>query len=344
MPFSKQAFQPQVETRSSMIGRMNEQYFFTEHVLRPVEPLYNLISVWGAAGVGKSTLLTRFRDTAHSTEFKDVCLSALVDEWPITPAHLMERVAAQLRSAGAPLVAFERTIARHKEAMRSQQEEREAAQTAFLRQVPHLPGDGVRGEPVIGSLYAAVAEEARASYWGEHRSLRSSRTDVLDELTRAFVEDLNWLTATQVLYPSYRSRRGLRVILFFDGMEPSAVEAVNRLLNHLLAASMSQNVVLVVAGRASIAPALPHEQAVYSMPLAPFTEDETRLYLAARGIIAAERCHSPWACSRSITGRPLTRRKTRRPTCCAGSPGRSRASSSSCCMPPCSPCHFTSMI
>jgi len=104
MLFSKQAFQPQVETRSSMIGRMNEQYFFTEHVLRPVEPLYNFISVWGAAGVGKSTLLTRFRDTAHSTEFKDVCLSALVDEWSLTPVHLMERlrcaIAQRRRSPG----------------------------------------------------------------------------------------------------------------------------------------------------------------------------------------------------------------------------------------------------
>jgi hypothetical protein len=95
MPLSKQVFRPQVETRSSIIGRINEQYFFTEHVLRPVEPLYNLISVWEAVGVGKSTLLTRFRDTAHSTEFKDVCLRALVEEWPITRAHLMERVAAQ---------------------------------------------------------------------------------------------------------------------------------------------------------------------------------------------------------------------------------------------------------
>lgn len=62
-----------------MIGRTSEQYFFTEHVLQPVEPLYNLISVWGEAGVGKSTLLIRFRDTACSLEFKDVCLTALVD-------------------------------------------------------------------------------------------------------------------------------------------------------------------------------------------------------------------------------------------------------------------------
>jgi len=234
MPFIKQAFRLQIETESTIVGRANEQYFFSEHVLRPVEAAYNLISVWGEAGVGKSTLFTRFRDTARSTEFKDVCLTALVDEWPLTPVHLMECVAAQLRSAGAPLAAFERALARHTEAMRYQQEEQEAARTAFLRQIPHLPGGGIRSEPVIGSLYAAAAEEARASFWGEHRSPRSSRTDALDELTQAFIEDLNWLTATQVFYPSYRSRRGLRVILFFDGLGPSAAETVNWLLNHLL--------------------------------------------------------------------------------------------------------------
>jgi len=297
MPFIEQAFRPQIETGSTIVGRTNEQYFFTEHVLRPVEATYNLISVWGEAGVGKSTLLTRSRDIARSTEFKDVCLTALVDEWPVTPAHLMERVAAQLRRVGAPLVAFERALARHREVMRYQQEEQEAARTAFLRQIPHLSGGGIRGEPVIGSLYAAVAEEARASFWGEHRSPRSSRTDALDELAQAFIEDLNWLTATQVFYPSYRSRRGLRVILFFDELGPSAAETVNWLLNHLLTARLSQNVVLVIAGRDPIVPALPHEQIVYSMPLARFTEDETRLYLAARGIIEAARCDTIWQVS-----------------------------------------------
>ena len=301
MPFSKQAVQSQVETRSGMIGRTNEQYFFIEHILRPIEPFSHLIAVWGEAGVGKSTLLTRFRDTAHSIELKDVCLTALVDEWPITPVQVMERIAAQLRSAGAPLVAFERTLVRHRETMRSQEVEQEAARTAFLRQVRHLQEDGIRGEPVIGSLYAAVAEEARASYRGKHPPLSSARTDpTLDELTQAFVEDLDWLTAIQVFYPSYRSRRGRRVILFFDGLEPSAVETMDWLRTHLLAESRSQDVVLVVAGRDSLAPALPAGQTVYSMPLARSTEDETRLYLAARGILDASRCDALWQVSAGL--------------------------------------------
>ncbi|MGH2498390.1 MAG: tetratricopeptide repeat protein [Ktedonobacteraceae bacterium] len=285
-----------------MIGRTSEQYFFTEHVLRPVEPLYNLISVWGAAGVGKSTLLTRFRDTACSIEFKEVCLTALVDEWPLTPAHLMERVAAQLRSAGAPLVAFEQALARYRHGAPQRQPEQAFAQAALLYEGAALAGAKVMGEPVLGGLYAAVAREASAAFWSQRRAFRSASTtaslsDALDELTRVFVEDLNWLTATQVFYPSYRSRRVLRMFLFFDGLEPSAVEAVNWLRSHLLATSLSQNVVLVVAGRASIAPALPDEQTVYSMPLALFTEDETRLYLAARGIIEASRCNALWQVS-----------------------------------------------
>jgi tetratricopeptide (TPR) repeat protein len=308
MPFIEQASRMQIETGSTIIGRTNEQYFFTEHVLRPVEPLYNLISAWGEAGVGKSTLLTRFRDTARSIEFKDVCLTALVDEWPLPPAHLMERVAAQLRSAGAPLVAFEQALTRYRHGAPQRQPEPAFAQAALLREGAALADAKVMGEPVLGGLYAAVAREASAAFWSQRRAFRSASTtvslsDALDELTRAFVEDLNWLTATQVFYPSYRSRRGLRVILFFDGMEPSAVEAVDWLRSHLLAASMSQNVVLVVAGRASIAPALPHEQPVYSMPLARFTEDETRLYLAARGIIEASRCNTIWQVA---GGLPLT--------------------------------------
>jgi tetratricopeptide (TPR) repeat protein len=285
-----------------MVGRTGEHYFFTEHVLRPVEPFCNLIAVWGEAGVGKSTLLTRLRDTASSTEFKDVCLTALVDEWPLTPVQVMERVAAQLRSAGAPLVAFEQALARYKHSALLPQPEQAFTQAALLREGAALAGAKVMGEPMLGGLYAAVAREASVAFWSQRRTFHSDGTtvslsDALVELTRAFVEDLNWLTTTQVFYPSYRSRRGRRVILFFDGLEPSAVDTVNWLRHHLLAESRSQDVVLVVAGRDSLAPALPAEQAVYSMPLARLTEDETRQYLAARGIIDASRCDALWQVS-----------------------------------------------
>lgn len=277
---------------ATMIGRTAEQDFFTEHVLRPVEPAYNLLSMWGEAGVGKSTLLARFQDMACSIEFKEACLTALVDAWLLTPVRLMECVAVQLRGAGAPLVAFERVLARYKETARHQQEEQEVASLVFLRRFPSLVGDGIRGKPVIGSFYSAVAEESSDAFWRERDVPRLDRmtafaSDALTWLTHAFIEDLNWLTAAQEL----------RVILFFDGIEPSCVEIVNWLRDHLLAANMSKNVVLVVAGHDSMTQALADQRVLYSMPLARFNEDETRQYLAERGIIEASRCNTIWQVS-----------------------------------------------
>lgn len=281
----------------TLIGRTAEQDFFTEHILRPggrdqSAPTHNLISLWGEAGVGKSTLLARFRDTACSIEFRDACLTALVDAWLLTPARLMECVAAQLRSAGVPLAVFELALARYKATARRQQGEQEIARLLFLRQLPYLSGDGIRGKPVIGSFYTAVAEQVSDAFWRERDAFRSDRvaaypSDALAVLTQAFIEDLNWLTTAQ----------GRRVLLFFDGIEPSMVEIVNWLRNHLLAANMSKEVVLVVAGRDSLTQAFPDEQVFHSMPLARFTKDETCLYLAARDITAAERCNTIWQVS-----------------------------------------------
>ena len=109
----------------------------------------------------------------------------------------------QLRSAGAPLVAFEQALARYRHGAPQRQLEQAFAQAALLREVAALAGAKVMGEPVLGGLYAAVAREASAAFWSQRHAFRSARTtaslsDVLDELTRAFIEDLNWLTATQV--------------------------------------------------------------------------------------------------------------------------------------------------
>ncbi|SRR5579884_2948729 len=103
MPFVKQTLRPQIEVRNIFIGRTNELHFFIEHMLKPEVPTYNVVSVWGDAGVGKSTLLTRLRDEAHTADFKDCCLTALMDVQQMTPARIMEHCAAQLRLAGSPL-------------------------------------------------------------------------------------------------------------------------------------------------------------------------------------------------------------------------------------------------
>lgn len=296
MPFIKQtvlqARRPPAEVGNIFTGRNNEQHFFVEHVLTPEIPAYHMISVWGPAGVGKSTLLARLRDEARSPAFKDACLTALVDGRQGFPTDIMERCAAQLRLAGAPLAAFEQVLTRYRQTAQHRQPEQAVARAAFLREVAAQAGSKVMSEPLLGGLYAAVASEASASFWPAGEAGRLD--DPLGDLTRAFVDDLNWLTTTQAPFHPHGTARGRRVILFFDTFEPSAAETISWLLHAVLPATISDQVVLVVAGREPIQYALPNEQPVYTMPLAPFTEDETRTYLAERGMTAADRVAAIW--------------------------------------------------
>jgi tetratricopeptide (TPR) repeat protein len=306
MPFVKQTLQPPIEARKVFIGRTNEQHFFIEHILKPEDLSYNVVSVWGDAGVGKSTLLTRLIDEAHTPKFKDSCLTALVDERQGTPARIMEQWAIQLRMAGYSLAAFENTLTLHKKALQEWQAEQEVARAAFLRQVPHLSSTVlVTGVPVIGGLYETVAEVAVESFWDQRRFFQpDSETrqpkDHINALTKAFVEDLNQLTTTQVPLQPNQAKRGLRVILFFDGLELSATEIANWLFNHFLGATITNNVALVVASHESIERFLPDEQSVYSIHLTHFTSDETRIYFVEHGITPIDSIATIWQFSEGL--------------------------------------------
>src|SRR5258707_10340302 len=107
--------QPLTDVRNIFIGRTKELDFFKREILQPEDPAYNIISIWGNAGVGKSTLSSKFRDIASSPDFKDYCLTAQVDERQATPTSIMEKFADQLRIAGYPLVDFEKALDTYKD-------------------------------------------------------------------------------------------------------------------------------------------------------------------------------------------------------------------------------------
>lgn len=294
MPFVKQTAltmrRPRSSVRDRFIGRASELHLFREYILKPEDPAYNVLSVWGPAGVGKTTLLARLQDEARTVDFNDSCLIVLVDERFFNPTDLMERCATQLRLVGAPLAAFEQVAARYKQ--QPGHDEQTVARAAFLREVTALTEAKVMDESVLGGLYETVAREANASF--ESQSYTSHLIgeagllhDPLDDLIRAFVDDLNWLTTTS------SHRAGRRVILFFDTGSSSAAETITWLLHAMLRLPISNQVVLVVAGREPIDHS-PNEQSVYSMPLAPFTEDETRMYLAEQGVTATEPVAAIW--------------------------------------------------
>ncbi len=107
------------DLRNIFIGRAKELVFFAREILQPEDPAYNIISIWGNAGVGKSTLLTKFIDIASSPDFKDYCLTAQADERRATPTSIMEKFAEQLRIAGYPLVDFEKALDTYMDSLRN---------------------------------------------------------------------------------------------------------------------------------------------------------------------------------------------------------------------------------
>src|SRR5947209_2352523 len=152
MPFVRktdsQGSQPPTDTRKLFIGRTGELLFFVQNILKPTDPTHNIISISGQGGVGKSTLLARFIDEAHSPTFKDYCLTALVDERQTTPVSIMERFADQLRLKGK----FERALRQYKETLRKLQTEQEAMQDPFLHSIPDFAGAAAESVPVAGPL------------------------------------------------------------------------------------------------------------------------------------------------------------------------------------------------
>jgi tetratricopeptide (TPR) repeat protein len=318
MPFVKRTglknLKQSTDVRKIFIGRVNELHFFIEHILKPEDPSYNIVSVSGEGGVGKSTLLARFIDEAHSQHFKEYCLTALVDEQQTTPFTIMESFATQVGETGQILHDFEKALTRYKEAVRKLQVERESAQDTAVRGTVDLVGTVAEEVPVVGGLLHKGANLATDLYLKDRhvrQVLKDSELleDPISDLTKVFVEELNRLTDKQVTHSMNRTKSEQRVILFFDTFEQLANEVAPWLLDHFLQANVSTNIVLVIAGRDSIERSTPNDpkrwlryqdDVLYLMNLDSFTEDETRAYLSERGITDPTSLATIWQLSKGL--------------------------------------------
>ena len=318
MPFSKkndaEDSQPSTNPRRIFIGREAELLFFVQNILEPEEPTYNIISISGQGGVGKSTLLARFIEETHTAEFKDYCLTVEVDERQTTPANMMERFADQLRAAGQPLKKFEETLTKYKESLRRLQRESKEEQEALVRETVDIAGTVVEDIPLVDEVTHRGADTINELLMDAQRQQRLKDTvrleDSIWDLTRAFVEDLNQIAEKQVRIGSHGIKRHCRVILFFDSFEVLANEATPWLLDYFLETEISLNVVLVVSGRDPIEQSTPDDfkrwlpylddNSIYSIALDSFTEEETHVFLAERGITDLERITTIWQLSRGL--------------------------------------------
>lgn len=314
MPFVRktdsQGSQPPTDARKLFIGRTGELLFFVQNILKPEEPTHNIISIWGQGGVGKSTLLARFIDEARSSEFRDYCLTATVDELQTTSASIMEKFATQLHMQGA----FSKALKHYKEALRIQQTEQEMLQDTFVQRVPTFAGAAVEGVPFVGPLLGegvkATAEHLLDRRYKVQRHKDAELLeDPVNELTRVFVDELNQLVETRVLLGSGKVRNR-RVILVFDTFEQLATEVAPWLLNYFLPSDINASIVLMIAGRDPIERSISYDtkrwlpyidnETIYWIPLNTFTEDETRSYLIERNITDPERIATIWQLSQGL--------------------------------------------
>ncbi len=315
MPFIKQtnttASQSLTDSGKIFIGRKGELLFFVQNILKPEDPTHNIISISGQGGVGKTTLLTRLMAETHSLDFKDYCLTAMVDERQTAPVSIMEKFANQLHMERD----FKKALKQYKEAMRKLQNEREMLNDTLIQRMPTFAGAAVEGVPFVGPLLGEGVKVTAERLLDKHRNVQRSKDvelleDPVNELTKAFLTELNQLAETKVLLSSHRVKRRRRVILFFDTFEQLAVEAAPWLLDYFLEANISNNIVLVIAGRdlidhsASTDPKrwLPYHDShsIYTISLNSFTEDETHEYLTERGITNPDHLATIWQLSRGL--------------------------------------------
>jgi tetratricopeptide (TPR) repeat protein len=316
MPFVKKNASkgslPPDDARKIFVGRANELHFFTEHILKPEDPVYNIISIYGDGGVGKSTLINRYIEMVNSPAFQAYCMAAIVDERQATPASMMEKFTTQLHMHQE----FSRALTHYKEALRKLQDEQETMQDAVLQRAPDFAGAAVEGVPVVGPLLREglkmTASHVLDRYNSGQSHIVSARLDdPISDLTNAFITEINHLAEGIVTTNNAeKTKRRRRIVLIFDTFEQLASEAAPWLLDYFLSSDISNSIVILTAGRIPIDRSLPDDPKLWlpyrdnniisSISLSSFSFQETQTYLEQRGITAPERIDSIWQLSRGL--------------------------------------------
>lgn len=311
MPFKKthqQDFLSAGSAHSLFTGRDKELLFFAQQILHPEEPSYNILSIWGPGGVGKTTLLSQMKRQATIAG----CLVAWVDEQQSTSASIMEKFAQQLHLGSA----FSNALHHYKEILQFLPPSPipPSLHRRAVTKAPDLAGSLVEGIPLAGPLLREITKVV-TEHVLDHVHTQQERSAVpftspLESLTQVFVTELNHLAEGKGTSFPGRAKREQKILLFFDTFEQVADEVVPWLLHCVLEQEIHPTIVLVIAGRdplerstaASPKQWLPYYemQTMYELPVDPFTYEETSAYLAGRGITTKERISTIWHLSHGL--------------------------------------------
>ncbi|WNG54498.1 tetratricopeptide repeat protein [Archangium gephyra] len=285
------------ESREVFVGRGDEVSRFRENLLLPAEEgrLF-LFNPYGQGGVGKTFLLRRFQQIADEQRI----LGAWSNDDQRNIVEVMARLSEELKSKGFALESFDdryRTY-RQKRAELESDPALPAGFFEFLGRTATKAGLWAGAQALGGGvLLPFITPDELASKMGEGLAFVASKLKKDDaQLVQEPIAVLTplWLTDLQKVC----ERRSL--ILFFDAYERTA-GFLDDWLRDVIRGDYGQtslNLLFVVAGQVE----LPwdawrdYEQIISRMPLEPFTEEETRSFLARKGLtdtrVAADIFHS----------------------------------------------------
>ncbi|XVV08196.1 tetratricopeptide repeat protein [Actinoplanes sp. CA-131856] len=274
---------------AAFVGRGAQLAHFRSNLQLPeTDPgKYFIFNVHGEGGVGKSTLLERWRHIARELG----AAVALVDEHVFDTPEAMSAVVDQL-SSPADTKDFRAKYAdflKGRERLESDpQAPRElwsqivrTGVKAGLHASKVLPGAAPIVDLVDGETAADAVDQARQYVIGKIRDFREAKLllSPTPELSPAFMEALGRVATRQP------------VVLFFDTFEQTDVFLEEWLLDIMLGAygELPSTVTLVIAGRHSLDANRWSEllDLVAPVPLNPFTDAESRQLLSAQGVTDA---------------------------------------------------------
>ncbi len=244
--------------------------------------------VCGEGGIGKSTLLRRYRSILSEMEYR----SAWIDEFtPATVLSVMHAIAEELEKQGAPLKAFAeryKTYRQRKNEIDADPDRPKGFAAAIGKAGGRIGVEVIKQVPLAGGLTTAlIGEEFIVEKTSEFADYVARKLGSKDD-ARLVLEPLDALTPLFVEGLSAAAERK-PIALFIDTYEKTG-EYLDAWLRDILEGKygeLSLDVLIVMAGRNDLGQAWLSEMIepfLEVISLEPFTEEEAREYLTRQGI------------------------------------------------------------
>ncbi|MBV8857896.1 MAG: tetratricopeptide repeat protein [Acidobacteria bacterium] len=270
------------------VGRQDYLTFFEKNLVLSVddERRQSIFNIYGQAGVGKTSLIERFRRLADNTK----AITALVDESHKDIPSVLEHVAREFEQRGHTLKKFKdryKVYRQRRQELEAEPDMPKGLSAIAGRAVVKTGFSFVRSAP-LGSVIAELIDEdslaTQLSEWGMYvaRKLKD-KEEVL--LLRDPVAVL-----TPLVIEAFRdmSEESL-IVLFFDTYERTDA-LLSPWLNDLMMGrygDLPVDVIFVIAGQHELDRNkwAAYEGLIHRIALEPFTEAEARDYISRQGIV-----------------------------------------------------------